>query len=93
MNKLFAEMVPQGPTKNPYLYYDPPKDWKGTVYMFAYTPWKTTHEGKEGYFALKYRKYKDCRWKLVKATRFGRRKIANKRCLKWWDDYYKKEEH
>ncbi len=91
INQLFSDMVPQGRTKNSYLYYDPPKDWKGTVYIFAYTPWRTKHDGVEGFWTLKYRVYKDGHWKLVKKIRFGRRKIADKRAKKWWDAYYKTE--
>ena len=84
-------MVPQGRNKSSFLYYDPPKDWTGTTYIFAYTPWKTIHKGIEGFWTLKYRILKDGRWKLVKKVRFGKRKIANKRALKWWNNYYHKE--
>jgi len=78
--------------KNPYIYWFPPKDWEGTIYLFAYTPWKTNYEGKEGFFVLKFRLLKNGNHKLVKVVRFGRRKIAKARSLKWYDKYYKKEE-
>lgn len=82
-----------GPTRNrsPFLYYEPPKDWGRTVYLFAYTPWRTTdpETGKTGFFALKYRKLKNGSLKLVKSVRFGRRKIADKRCHQWHEKYYR----
>ena len=77
-----------GRNKNSFLYYTPPKEWTKTVYIFAYTPWRTTHNGIDGFWTLKYRVYKDGRWKLVKKVRFGRRKIADRRAKQWYDKYY-----
>ncbi len=74
-----------------HFYYGPPKDWAGTAYRFAYTPWETRdpETGKTGYWTLKYRYLKSAkRWKLVKKTRFGRRKIAKKRALEWYEKHY-----
>ena len=93
INQLAADLgIFSGRQKSEFLYYDPPKDWSGTVYYFAYTPWKTVdpETGKTGFFALKYRFLKTTEnWKLVKKTRFGRRKIASARALKWHGDYYR----
>ncbi len=78
--------------KSEFLYYEPPKNWKGTIYYFAYTPWKTVdpETGREGFWALKYRFLKTTgNWKLVKKTRFGRRKIASARAQKWHDAHYR----
>ena len=77
--------------KSSYLYWDPPKDWNGTLYQFAYTPWKTKdpETQKTGYWTLKYRYLKKKKqWKLVKKVRFGRRKIAHKRALEWYAKHY-----
>lgn len=94
LNRIFAEAYGrQAPTrqKTNYFYYDPPKDWEGTLYRFAYTPWKTEdfRSAKTGFWTLKYKYLKTKkRWKLVKKTRFGRRKIAHKRALEWYKKYY-----
>ena len=92
INRMAADLgIFSGRRKNDYLYYEPTKDWNGTIYYFAYTPWRTTdpETGKEGFWALKYRFLKSSgNWKLVKKTRFGRRKIATARARKWYNDYY-----
>ncbi len=98
INKLYADLV-GSPRRNKssFLYYEPPKDWDKTVYIFGYTPWKTTDPemGKTGFFALKYRQLKSGTLKLVKSVRFGRRKIADKRSHQWHEKYYRAraEEH
>jgi len=77
--------------KNDFLYYEPPEGWEGTLYYFAYTPWKTLdpETGKKGFYTLKYRYLKTTgEWKLVKKCRWGRRKIANKRALTWYENHY-----
>lgn len=93
INRLAADLgVFGGRNKSDYLYYEPPKDWDGTIYYFAYTPWKTKdpETGKIGFWALKYRLLKtNGQWKLVKKTRFGRRKIASSRALQWHQKYYR----
>ena len=78
-------------TRNSFIYFDPPKTWAGTVYLFGYTPWKTKdpHTGKTGFWALKYRQLKSGKCKLVKKVRFGRRKIATARAEKWHDAHYR----
>ena len=77
--------------KASYLYWDPPKEWTKTKYLFAYTPWKTKdpETGKVGFFALKYRLLKNGSMKLVKSVRFARRKIANRRAYQWYEKYYR----
>lgn len=78
--------------KSPFIYWRIPKSWKGTRYAFAYTPHRTRdHTGKEGFFALKYRILKNGQFKLIKKVRFGRRKIASQRSLKWYKEYYGEE--
>lgn len=74
-----------------HFYYSPPEDWEGTRYRFAYTPWRTRdpETGETGFWTLKYRYLKSTKqWKLVKKTRFGRRKIAKKRALEWYAKHY-----
>ena len=94
LNRIFDEVYRRhAPTrqKTSYFYYDAPEDWEGTIYRFAYTPWRTTdpETGKKGFWSLKYKYLKTKKqWKLVKKTRFGRRKIARKRCLEWFAKYY-----
>lgn len=80
--------------KSAYIYYTPPKDWDKTIYYFAYTPWRTIdpETGKEGFWTLKYRVLKNGNLKLVKKIRFGRRKIASRRALQWYEKYYEAEE-
>jgi len=75
-----------------------PKDQKATDqkrarYLFAYTPHKTRDDdtGKIGFLALKIRVLKSGKRKIVKKVRFGRRKIARARSLKWYDEYYGRE--
>ena len=77
--------------RSDFLYWEPPKDWAKTIYIFAYTPWRTKDPdtGKTGFFALKYRKLKNGSLKLVKSVRFGRRKIATKRAHQWHAKYYR----
>lgn len=89
LNQLAARMGLLG-RKNALIYWDPPSGWKGTPYAFGYTPWKQRNPetDKVGYFACKYRILKDGSLKLVKAVRFGRRKIAKARAEKWYEDYY-----
>lgn len=93
INQMATDLgIFSGRRKSEFLYYEPPKDWDGTLYYFAYTPWKTVdpETGKKGYWALKYRFLKTTgNWKLVKKIRFGRRKIASARALKWHGDYYR----
>ena len=76
--------------KNDLLYYDPPKDWEKTTYYYGYTPWRTKDpdSGREGFWTLKYRLLKSGTWKLVKKIRFGRRKIARARAIKWYQKHY-----
>jgi len=57
--------------------------------LFGYTPWKTRDGGKVGYFALKYREFKNGKIKLVKSVRFGKRKTAKARATKWYNEYYR----
>jgi len=71
-----------------FLWWKIPKDWQGTKYAFGYTPWRTSFNGKKGFFACKYRVLKNGNMKLVKAVRFGRRKVANERSLEWHRKYY-----
>ena len=80
-----------GRNRSSFIYYEPPKDWTKTVYVFGYTPWRTTdpETGKTGFFTLKYRRLKSGALKLVKSVRFGRRKIAAARAQKWHADYYR----
>lgn len=93
LNRLFAQAYarrePQS-NRSSLIYYTPPKTWAGTVYLFGYTPWRTRdpETGKTGFWALKYRVLKSGQQKLVKKVRFGRRKIAAKRSLKWYTDFY-----
>ena len=74
--------------KRSFSWWRIPKDWKGTKYAFGYTPWYTTHADKKGFFACKYRVLKNGNKKLVKAVRFGKRKVAKKRSLLWYQKYY-----
>ncbi len=77
--------------KNRMLYFPPPKDWKGTIYQFGYTPWRTGDPGtgKAGFWALKYKFIKTKNeFKLVKSVRFAKRKVATARAEKWFNDYY-----
>lgn len=66
--------------KTGFFYYDPPY---GAI-TFGYTPHKTEHEGKIGFYALRIRIYKDGRMSFSKAVRFAKRKIARKRALQWF---------
>ena len=94
INQLAADMgVFPGRQRSSFLYYEPPKDWPRTLYHFGYTPWRTAdpETGKTGFWTLKYRVLRDGSEKLVKQVRFGRRKIASKRALKWHRDYYHSE--
>lgn len=92
LNQIFTDLLgPPGRNKSSFLYYEPPKDWERTVYVFGYTPWRTVdpETGKKGFFALKYRRLKSGALKLVKSVRFGRRKIADKRAHQWHEKYYR----
>lgn len=86
INKIFAQVL--GTRKNSFIYWNPPRGWKGTKYAFGYTPWKTHNDGQEGYFACKYRILKNGNQKLVKAVRFGKRRVARARAEKWYNEYY-----
>ena len=94
LNHIFS--VTRRPTRRTrqvtsHFYYDSPKDWEGTLYRFAYTPWKTKDPdtGKIGFWTLKYKYLKTTKqWKLTKKVRFGRRKIAHKRALEWYEKHY-----
>lgn len=93
LNHIFSITAPRRPSrrKTSHFYYSPPKDWPGTPYRFAYTPWQTKdpETGKIGYWTIKYRYLKKTRqWKIVKKVRFGRRKIAKKRALEWYESHY-----
>lgn len=92
LNKMFADLTKdsRGRQKSSLIYWNAPKGWKGTVYIFAYTPWKTVdpETNKRGYFALKYRVLKNGNSKLVKSVRFGKRKVARARAEKWYNEYY-----
>jgi hypothetical protein len=86
---IFSLLKPKR-RKNKINWWSPPKGWTRTVYIFAWTPWKTRDPETKttGFYTLKYRVYKDGRWKLVKKLRFARRKIAKKRASQWYDKYY-----
>lgn len=92
LNKLAADLgLFGGRRKHKMNLWSPPHGWKGKVaYYFGYTPWKTEdpETGKVGFFALKYRRLKNGTFKLVKSVRFGRRKIAKARAIKWYNQYY-----
>lgn len=88
LNKIWAEII--GPSrKHSMSLWSIPRRWKGTRYLFGYTPWKTKDNGKVGYFALKYREFKNGKTKLVKSVRFGKRKTAKARAAKWYNEYYR----
>ncbi len=87
INKIWND-IGKNRSKRTYTYWQIPKSWKGARYQFGYTPWKTRYNGKQGFFAVKYRETKK-RIKLVKAVRFGKRKIARERSLQWFNAYYK----
>jgi len=90
INKMYADLVGhRGRTKHTYTWWRNPRNWKGTVYNFGYTPWKTSFEGKKGYWALKYRQFKNGNAKLVKAIRFGKRRVARDRSWLWYTQYYR----
>jgi hypothetical protein len=74
--------------RSSFIWWRIPKDWNRTKYAFGYTPWRTRLDGKEGFFACKYRVLKNGSMKLVKAVRFGRRKVAKNRSLQWHQKYY-----
>lgn len=90
INRIAADLGLFGGRRSSLIWWRFPKDWKGTRYAFGYTPWRTRDDktGKEGFFALKYRVRKDGSMRLVKAVRFGRRKVARERSLKWHRQYY-----
>jgi len=89
INKMAADLgLYPSRRRNSFIHYRIPKDWKGTRYAFGYTPWKTKHGDKEGFFAVKYRILKKGNWKLVKTVRFGKRKTARKRSQQWHHNYY-----
>ena len=94
LNKIVNELlggVERGRHRNRLVYWNPPKGWQGTVYLFGYTPWETfdREHNKKGYFALKYRRLRGGRLKLVKSVRFGKRKTAKKRSLEWHKKHYR----
>jgi len=91
LNHIFSITQKQTRRKTRHFYYSPPEDWPGTLYRFAYTPWRTRdpETRKTGFWTLKYRYLKKAkRWKIVKKIRFGRRKIAHKRALEWYEKHY-----
>ncbi len=89
LNRIAREVGIRERTKHRVNLWRIPKDWKNIQYYFGYTPWRTVgKDGKEGFFALKYRIYKNGKAKLVKAVRFAKRKKAKARSLKWYRDYY-----
>ena len=89
LNRIAADagLIPKR-QRSSFLWWPIPRTWKGTKYAFGYTPWRTTFDGKKGFFACKYRMLKNGNMKLVKAVRFGRRKVANERSYQWYLDYY-----
>lgn len=92
LNEIARDLgVSGGRRKHSMNLWTPPHDWKGREkYCFGYTPWKTrdAETGKTGFFALKYRVFKNGRMQLVKSVRFGRRKKAKQRALEWYNKYY-----
>ena len=90
LNQMAADLGLYGRTKHKMILWRIPRGWQGTKYYFGYTPWRTRdpETGQEGFFALKYRVFKNGRWKLVKSVRFGRRKVARERSLLWHRKYY-----
>lgn len=75
--------------RNRLLLFRVPKDWKGRIIHFGYTPWSDS-DGK--FYALKYRENKRTGIiMLAKKVGFARRKIARKRALQWYEAYYYKE--
>lgn len=87
LNQIWNEVCGETRHRNSYLHWRIPRNWKGTRYQFGYTPWKTKYNGKQGFFAVKYRETKN-KIKLVKAVRFGKRKVAKQRSLQWFNAYY-----
>jgi hypothetical protein len=61
LNKIAADMGLTGRSKHSYNLWRAPKNWKGTIYVFGYTPWRTRdpETGKEGFFAVKFRLLKN----------------------------------
>lgn len=91
LNQLAAEMgLSSGRAKHTYNFWSIPRGWKGTRYLFGYTPWRTQdpETGKKGFFAVKFRMRKDGRGRCIKMRRFGRRKVAKEYSLKWYREYY-----
>lgn len=94
INRIMADLMrgSRKRRKHSYIYWNPPKQWNKTIYLFGYTPHRTvvpTSNGNvEGFFAVKFRKLKNGELKLVKYVRFGRRKIASNRSMAWYKKYY-----
>lgn len=92
LNQLAADLglFPRGRARHTYNFWRIPRNWKGTRYLFGYTPWRTQdpETGKTGFFAVKFRLRKDGGGRCVKMRRFGRRKVAREYSLKWHRQYY-----
>lgn len=91
LNQIAADLgLSGGRTKHTYNFFSVPRGWKGTRYLFGYTPWKTKDPktGKTGYFTVKFRLRKDGGGRCVKKRRFGKRKVAKAYAIKWYNDYY-----
>lgn len=90
INKVLAKMgMIQPRTETEYYYWTAPKGVKSSI-AFGYTPHKREHHGKIGFFAVKLRKLKNGDMKLLKAVRFGKRKIAKRRALQWYHKQFGK---
>lgn len=89
INRMAAEHGIFGRSRgHSWLYWSPPRKWAGIKYYFGWTPHRTKHEGKVGFFAVKYRLLKNGNMKLKKSVRFGKRKVAKARSLQWHNNYY-----
>jgi len=91
LNKIVASLGLLGQSRrNSLVYWNPPRGWTGTAYLFGYTPWRTTDPktGRRGFFAVKYRRLRDGNCKLVKSVRFGKRKTAKARSAEWYNGLY-----
>ena len=84
-------LFPPQKRRTAYFYWRVPKDWKGTKFLFGYTPHKVRHEGKLGFFTLKLRVLKNGQIKISKAVRFAKRKIATQRSIEWFKKHYGEE--
>ena len=90
LNEIYRQLVGNIKHRHAYLWYAPPKGWKGRIHRFGYTPWKTKYNGKLGFWAVDYvyvAKLKG--FKLKRAVRFGKRKVAAKRSREWYESFYR----